>query len=100
MIGFAAAAVLIAAIGLYGVISYGVTQRVREFGIRRALGAETGALISLVIGQGARLAGLGAALGLIGALWPRPTSPRVGRASPTRCSRSAKSDREPGQGRR
>jgi putative ABC transport system permease protein len=68
MIGFAAAAVLIAAIGLYGVISYGVTQRVREFGIRRALGAETGALISLVIGQGVRLAGLGAALGLIGAL--------------------------------
>jgi putative ABC transport system permease protein len=68
MLGFAGAAVLIAAIGLYGVISYGVTQRVREFGIRRALGAESSALVSLVLGQGVRLAGIGAFLGVIGAI--------------------------------
>jgi ABC-type antimicrobial peptide transport system permease subunit len=64
----AVAAVLISAIGLYGVISYGVAQRMREFGIRRALGAESTSLLSLVLGQGARLAATGAALGLVGAL--------------------------------
>jgi len=68
MLGFAGAAVLIAAIGLYGVISYGVAQRVREFGIRRALGAEPTALVSLVLGQGMKLAGLGALLGVAGAI--------------------------------
>jgi predicted permease len=68
MLGFAGAAMLIAAIGLYGVISYGVAQRVREFGIRRALGAESSALVSLVLGQGVRLAGTGALLGVIGAI--------------------------------
>jgi predicted permease len=68
MLGFAGAAVLIAAIGLYGVISYGVAQRVREFGIRRALGAESSALVSLVLVQGLRLAGLGALLGVVGAV--------------------------------
>jgi putative ABC transport system permease protein len=67
MVGFAAAAVLIAAIGLYGVISYGVAQRVREFGIRRALGADSGALLTLVLGQGLTLAVVGAGLGLVGA---------------------------------
>lgn len=71
MIGSAAAAVLIAAIGLYGVISYGVTQRVREFGIRRALGAEPGAVVSLVLGQGLKLAALGTGLGIVGALATR-----------------------------
>jgi ABC-type antimicrobial peptide transport system permease subunit len=68
MVVLAVAAVLISAIGLYGVISYGVAQRMREFGIRRALGAESTALLSLVLGQGARLAATGAALGLVGAL--------------------------------
>ena len=68
MLGFAIAAVIIAAIGLYGLISYGVAQRVREFGIRRALGAESSALLSLVLGQGLRLAALGSLLGLAGAL--------------------------------
>ena len=63
---------LIAAIGLYGVIGYGVigygvAQRYREFGIRRALGAEPGAVVSLVLGQGLRLAALGAGLGFVGA---------------------------------
>jgi predicted permease len=68
MLGFALAAVVIAAIGLYGVISYSVAQRVREFGIRRALGAESSALLSLVLGQGLRLALFGSAIGLVGAL--------------------------------
>ena len=68
MVVLAVAAVLISAIGLYGVISYGVAQRMREFGIRRALGAESRALLALVLGQGARLAATGAALGLVGAL--------------------------------
>ena len=68
MLGFAAAAVIIVAIGLYGLISYGVAQRTREFGIRRALGAESGALLSLVLGQGLRLAAVGSVLGLAGAL--------------------------------
>jgi predicted permease len=68
MLGLAIAAVLISAIGLYGVISYGVAQRMREFGIRRALGAESSALLGLVLGQGMRLAASGAALGLLGAL--------------------------------
>jgi putative ABC transport system permease protein len=68
MAGFAIAAVLISAIGLYGAISFGVARRMREFGIRRALGAESGALLILVIGEGARIAILGAILGLVGAL--------------------------------
>jgi len=68
MLGFAIAAVIIAAVGLYGLISYGVAQRVREFGIRRALGAESSALLSLVLGQGLRLAIVGSVLGIAGAL--------------------------------
>jgi len=68
MMGFALAAVLISAIGLYGVISYGVAQRMREFGIRRALGADAVSLLALVLGQGVRLATLGAAIGIIGAV--------------------------------
>jgi ABC-type antimicrobial peptide transport system permease subunit len=63
MSGFALAAVLITTIGLYGLISYAVAQRTREFGIRRALGAEARALAALVLGQGLRLAALGAAIG-------------------------------------
>ena len=68
MLGLAIAAVIIAAVGLYGLISYGVAQRVREFGIRRALGAESSQLLALVLGQGLRLALVGSALGLVGAL--------------------------------
>jgi putative ABC transport system permease protein len=68
MLWFAIAAVVIAAVGLYGLISYGVAQRVREFGIRRALGAESAQLLSLVLAQGLRLALIGSALGLAGAL--------------------------------
>ena len=65
---FAAAALLLAAIGMYGVIAYGVTQRTREMGVRMALGASEKRILRLVLGEGGRLAILGAALGIAGSL--------------------------------
>jgi ABC-type antimicrobial peptide transport system permease subunit len=66
--GFAFAAVLISAIGLYGLISYSVAQRMREFGIRLALGAQRGALLRLVLAQGLRVAAVGGGLGILAAI--------------------------------
>jgi putative ABC transport system permease protein len=65
---FGAMALFLAALGLYGVISYSVAQRTREIGIRVALGASTRSVIGEVVGQGLRLAGIGVALGIAGAI--------------------------------
>lgn len=72
MTGIALIALVISATGLYGIISYTVAQRTREFGIRVALGAGHRDVFRLVVRQGARLAGIGVVLGLAGTLVVTP----------------------------
>jgi putative ABC transport system permease protein len=65
---FGVVALVLSAIGIYGVLAFGVAERIREFAIRQALGADRASILALVLGQGLRTAGMGIALGLAGAL--------------------------------
>lgn len=65
---FGAVALLLSGIGIYGVVAYGVTQRVREFGIRQALGADRRTIVGMVLRQGVRTAAIGVTVGLVGAI--------------------------------
>jgi ABC-type antimicrobial peptide transport system permease subunit len=65
--GFAGVALLLAAIGIYGLLAFSVTARTREFGVRTALGADTGRIITSVLKTGARPVALGLMIGVAGA---------------------------------
>jgi putative ABC transport system permease protein len=67
LVMFAFLALFVASIGLYGVMSYSVSQRTREFGIRMAVGASRGAILRVVLGKAGKLISAGICLGLIGA---------------------------------
>jgi putative ABC transport system permease protein len=66
--GFAALALLLAGIGIYGVIAYDVSQRTYEIGLRMALGAQSGQVASMMLGRGIRMVALGLILGVVGSL--------------------------------
>jgi ABC-type lipoprotein release transport system permease subunit len=69
-------ALVVAAVGLYGVIAYNVAQRMHELGVRVALGAQSSSIVRLVVGQGIRFAAFGVAAGavlaLLAARWVQP----------------------------
>jgi ABC-type antimicrobial peptide transport system permease subunit len=65
---FGVVALFLAAAGIYGVMSYAVSRRAHEIGVRMSLGAQRGDVVRMIVGQGMRVAGAGAAVGVIGAL--------------------------------
>ena len=65
---FGAVALILAVLGLYGVMAHVATQRTPEIGIRLAMGAQPASIVTLLLGQGLRLLGIGVAIGLTGAL--------------------------------
>jgi len=68
LMSFACLALVLSALGIYGVLSYSIAQRTREIGLRLALGADQGSVLRLVVGTGARLALFGIATGTAVAL--------------------------------
>ncbi|HEY7058889.1 MAG TPA: ABC transporter permease [Vicinamibacterales bacterium] len=69
LIGFSIVALLMAAVGIYGLIQYSVATRTQEIGLRMAIGAQRGDIFRMIIGEGLTLTLTGLALGLVGALW-------------------------------
>jgi ABC-type antimicrobial peptide transport system permease subunit len=67
--GFSLAALLMAAVGIYGLIQYSIATRTHEIGIRMAVGAEAGEIFRMILGEGLKLSLTGLMLGLLGALW-------------------------------
>jgi putative ABC transport system permease protein len=65
---FGVTALALAAIGIYGMLAFGVTQRLREFGVRQALGADGGSILSLVLREGLGTAALGLGIGIAASL--------------------------------
>jgi putative ABC transport system permease protein len=83
-VAFGVLALVLAAIGLYSVIAYNVTQRTHELGVRRALGAQAADVARLVVSDGLRVVAIGVALGLVAALWAgRWLKPLLFDVSPT-----------------
>jgi len=81
---FGAIALLLASVGVYGVLSYSVSQRVQEIGVRVALGAERRHVMRLIVGDGLRLAAGGIVFGLIGAFFAwRAISSELYNVTPT-----------------
>ncbi len=69
---FAVVALALASIGLYGIVSYSVSQRSREVGIRMSLGADGGSVVGMLMGDGLKLVGIGAAFGVVASLAATP----------------------------
>jgi ABC-type antimicrobial peptide transport system permease subunit len=69
LIGFSITALLMAAIGIYGLIRYSIATRTQEIGLRMAIGAQAGDIFRMIVGEGLKLSLTGLGLGLVGAWW-------------------------------